>query len=48
MVEPRTPEQEIGGFDTYLRRVVSLSIDTFTSRKVLVIPKKRWLRPDIV
>ena len=29
------------GFDTYLRRVVSLSKDTFTPRKVLVIPRKR-------
>ena len=35
------------GFDTYQRRVVSLSKDTFTPRKVLVIPRKRWLRPDI-
>ena len=31
------------GFDTYLCRVVSLSKDTFTPRKVLVIPRKRWL-----
>ena len=37
------------GFDTYLRRVVSLSKDTFTLRKVtLVIPRKRWLRPDMI
>ena len=36
---------ESRGFDTYLRRVVSLSKDTFTPRKVLVIPRKRWLRP---
>ena len=35
------------GFDTYLRRVVSLSKDTFTPRKVLAIPRKRWLRPDM-
>ena len=35
------------GFYTYLRRVVSLSKDTFTPRKVLVIPRKRWLRPDM-
>ena len=28
------------GFDTYLRRVVCLSKDTFTPRKVLVIPRK--------
>ena len=27
-------------------RVVSLSKDTFTLRKVLVIPRKRWLHPD--
>ena len=35
------------GFDTYLRRVVSLSKDTFTPRKVLVVPRKRWLRLDM-
>ena len=35
------------GFDTYLRRIVSLSKDTFTPRKVLVLPRKRWLRPDM-
>ena len=35
------------GLDTYLRRVVSFSKDTFTHRKILVIPKKRWLRPDM-
>ena len=40
MVESLTPEREFGGFNTYLRRVVSLSKDTFTSRKVLVIPKE--------
>ena len=34
-------------FDTYLRRVVSLSKDTFTPRKELVIPRKWWLRPDM-
>ena len=34
------------GFDTYLRRVVSLSKYTFTPRKVLVMPRKWWLRPD--
>ena len=36
------------GFDTYLRRIVSLSKDTFTPRKVLVIPRKRWLRYDMI
>ena len=35
------------GFDTYLHRVVSLSKDTFTPRKVLVISRKRWLRLDM-
>ena len=35
------------GFDTYIHRVVSLSKDTFTPRKVLVIPRKQWLRPDM-
>ena len=33
--------------DTYLRRVVSLSKDSFTPRKVLVIPRKLWLCPDM-
>ena len=35
------------GFDTYFCRVVSLSKDTFTPQKVLVIPRKRWLLPDM-
>ena len=37
------------GFDTYLRRVVSLRKDTFTPRKGLVIHvhRKHWLRPDM-
>ena len=35
------------GFDAYLCRNVSLSKDTFTPRKVLVIPRKWWLRPDM-
>ena len=34
------------GFETYLRRVVSLSKILY-SPKVLVMPRKRWLRPDI-
>ena len=38
---------ERSGFDTYLRRVRSLSKDTFPPRKVLVIPRKWWLRPDM-
>ena len=43
VVERRIPEREVGGFETYLRRVVSLS-KTLYSPKVLVIPRKRWLR----
>ena len=35
------------GFDTYLCHVVSFSKDTFTQRKVLVIPRKQWLSPDM-
>ena len=34
------------GFETYLRRLVSLS-KTLYSPKVLVIPRKRWLHPDM-
>ena len=34
------------GFETYLRRVVSLS-KTLYSPKVLVIPRKCWLRADM-
>ena len=36
------------GFDPHSGlRVVSFQQDTFTSQKVLVIPRKRWLRPDM-
>ena len=38
-------EREVG-VETYLRRVVSLS-KTLYSPKVLVIPRKRWHRPDM-
>ena len=33
------------GFDPHSGRRVEQ--DTFTSQKVLVIPRKRWLRPDM-
>ena len=33
-------------FETFPRRVLSLS-KTIYSPKVLVIPRKRWLRPDM-
>ena len=45
MVERRTPERS-GGFETYLHRVVSLS-KTLYSPKVLVLPRKQWLRPEM-
>ena len=41
------PGESGRGFDTYLGHVVSSSKDTFTPRKVLVMPRKRWLRPDV-
>ena len=46
MVEHRTPEREVGGFETDIRRVVSLS-NTLYSPKVLVIPRNQRLRPDM-
>ena len=42
--EPRTPEREVGSSIT---TSAVLSKDTFTHRKVLVIPRKRWLRPAV-
>ena len=46
VVERRTPERDVGGSKPSSCRVVSLS-KTLYSPKVLVIPKKRWLRPDM-
>ena len=46
MVESRL-RSERSGLDTNLCRVVSLNKDTFTPRKVLVIPRKQWRRPDM-
>ena len=50
MVERRTQEREVGGrgFDPHSgNRVVSLSKIHLPPQKVLVIPRKRWLRPDM-
>ena len=45
-VKSLTPEREV--VVPYLpRRVVSLSKDAFTPRKVLVISRKRWHRADM-
>ena len=46
MVECWTLEREVGGSETYLRRVVSLS-KTLYSLKVLVIPRKWWFHSDM-
>ena len=40
-------QNERSGFNTYPRRVVSLSKDAFTPRKVLVIFRKRRQRADM-
>ena len=46
VVERQTPEREVGG--SILRSLCCvLEQDTFTPPKVLVIPRKRWLRPDM-
>ena len=45
MVERQTAEREVG-FETYLRRVVSLSKTLFFP-KALVISRNRWLHSDI-
>ena len=49
MVERRTPEREVGGsiLTHYRSPCCSLDQDIFTSQKVLVIPRKQWLRPDM-
>ena len=47
MVERRTEEQEVGGSILTRVAVFFLEQDTFTSQKVLVIPRKRWLCPDM-
>ena len=45
-VESLNPKREVGV--RYLpRRVVSLSKDAFTPRKLLVISRKRWHRADM-
>ena len=47
MVEHRTPEQEVGGSSSLGSPCCILEQVTFTSQKVLVIPRKMWLRPDM-
>ena len=45
MVSASDLEREVGG--SILNPVVSLSKIHLPPKKVLVIPRKRWLRPDI-
>ena len=47
VVERRTPEREVGVRSSLRSPCCILEQDTFTSQKVLVIPRKRLLRPDM-
>ena len=45
---PRTPDPEVGGSSlTEVKPCCVLEKGTFTPPKVLVIPRKRWLRPNM-
>ena len=45
---PRTPDPEIGGSSpTRVKPCCVLEQGTFTPQKVLVIPRKQWLRPNM-
>ena len=47
MVECRTPEREVGVRSSLRPPCCVLEQDTLTSQKVLVIHRKRWIRPDM-
>ena len=47
MVERRTPEREVGVRSSLGLPCCILEQDAFTSQKVLVIPRKRWLHPEM-
>ena len=47
VVERRTPEREVWSSILTQVAVLYLEQDTFTPKKVLVIPRKRWIRPDM-
>ena len=47
MVERWTPEREVGVSILTQVAVLCPEQDTFTSQKVRVIPRKRWLRTDM-
>ena len=45
---PRTPDPEVGGSSpTRVKPCCVLEQGTFTPQKLLVIPRKRWLRPNM-
>ena len=45
---PRTPNPEVGGSSpTRVKPCCVIELGTFTPQKVLVIPRKRWLRPNM-
>ena len=45
---PRTPDPEVGGSSPVrVNPCCVLEQGTFTPQKVLVIPRKRWLRPNM-
>ena len=45
---PRNPYPEVGGSSpTRVKMCCVLEQGTFTPQKVLVIPRKRWLRPNM-
>ena len=45
VVERRTPE--VGVRSSHGSPCFIIEQDTFTSQKVLVIPRKQWIRPDM-
>ena len=46
---PRTLDPEVGGSSpTRVKPCCVLEQGTFTPQKVLVIPRKRWLRPNMI
>ena len=47
VVERQTPEREVGVRSSLRLLCCILEQDTFTSQKVLVIPRKWWLCPDM-
>ena len=48
MVNARTPDPEVGGSSpNRVKPCCVLEQGTFTPQKVLVIPRKRWLRPNM-